>query len=542
MASRKMKALIALAAAPAFVRCSDMTSPPFNASTESRPNATSNLSNITSIITTQDSVTEMPATTDLPSATNTTYPPAFASATTCLSSWSSWNDAVGAYTSESYGTWSIVTPAATLTGHVYYTTPAPSTYSAPPCPFDYADICQSLQGYSIIASEPTTFVVPATTDFLSGLIPASVLVATPACAVGAPACSALLSAGLVLFYDGDVVDWRNCQMTPPGIGPVALTPTDFLVVPPTAAPTTTSSSSSSSPTSHPAKPTPSATALPQPTINYLIPAPALLATDPATTTTTTTTIAPSHLSPPSPSPQISTLTLIVAPASASPYTTRIALPPPPSTPLATVAGQTVVFDPARDAAAVFVGAFPIKAGGPAVAVGGTRVALRVGGALVVGGKTVAVAAVPTAEVVATVEGVAVWREGGKVVVGGVAVREGGGVVTVGGVGFGVGADGGSGGGEARDGDGGLVAQEENVYPGLVVVGGKTYSAAPGTAGPAVAVVGGHTLTGSVEYLNTVLHIGHEVLALKSQLKVFLAPLPHQVEAMKAEYVPQGFKC
>ncbi|GME25271.1 2-nitropropane dioxygenase [Neofusicoccum parvum] len=308
----------------------------------------------------------MPATTDLPSPTNTTYPPGFASAATCLSSWSSWNDAVTAYTSESYGTWSIVTPAATLTGHVYYTTPAPSTYSAPPCPFDYADICQSLQGYSIIGSEPTTFVVPATTDFSSGLIPASVLVTTPACTIGAPACSALLSAGLVLFYDGDVVDWRNCQMTPPGIGPVALTPTDFLVAPPTAAPTTTTSSS---PTSHPSKPTPSATALPQPTLNYLIPAPALLATNPATTTT----IAPSHLAPPS--PPISTLTLVVTPASANPYTTRIALPPPPpppppSTPLATVAGQTVVFDPARDAAAVFVGAFPIKAGGPAVADGG----------------------------------------------------------------------------------------------------------------------------------------------------------------------------
>ncbi|GME53753.1 2-nitropropane dioxygenase [Neofusicoccum parvum] len=310
----------------------------------------------------------MPATTDLPSPTNTTYPPGFASATTCLSSWSSWNDVVATYTSESYGTWSIVTPAATLTGHVYYTTPAPSAYSAPPCPFDDADICQSLSGYSIVGSSPTTFAVPATTDFFSGLIPASVLVATPACTIGAPACSALLSAGLVLFYDGDVVDWRNCQMTPPGIGPVALTPTDFLVAPTTAAPTTTTSSSPTS-QSHPAKPTPSATALPQPTLNYLIPAPALLATDPATATTTT--IAASHLAPPS--PPISTLTLVVTPASANPYTTRITLPPPPpppSTPLATVGGQTAVFDPARDAAAVFVGAFPIKAGGPAVADGG----------------------------------------------------------------------------------------------------------------------------------------------------------------------------
>lgn len=403
-------------------------------------------------------------------------PPSLASATTCLSSWSSWSSAVTAYTGPySSGTYSLVTPAVTLTGHLYYTTPAPATYKPPECTFADADICAVLaSGVQIIGSAPTTVVVPATTDVLEGDVPAEVLVPSPACSVGQAACSALASAGVVEgFWDGWVVDWRDCVMEPPGIGPVALTTTDFLVAPPTKAAVSTTTgrttgktttgggrSGSSSP-----RPTNTKAEVSSGGSGYLVSETELL---PGTATGKPEdgkggggVVAASQVNgittgaPPANAQGPHTIDLVISAPNnggAPPSSTRLTLPPPPSVitqtgpiPVATLAGQTIVFDPAKggapSAAVLYVGDFPIREGGPAVNVGGTPVRLLPGGLLLVGagGKsgsptttiTLPAAAATTDVPIATIAGMPVYADParpGAVIVGGETLAPGASVV------------------------------------------------------------------------------------------------------------------
>ncbi|KAK7733449.1 hypothetical protein SLS57_000464 [Botryosphaeria dothidea] len=350
--------------------------------------------------------TDVPSTTDDASST-TTYPPEISSATVCLSSWSSWEDIIATYPETSTGTWAVTTPPVTLSGYVYYTTPAPPYYTPPPACTLGVELCSSLSGYSIVGSSPTTFTISATTEIMSGVIPASQLVPTPSCSIGEATCSKLLDAGIVWFDDWASKDWRNCEMTPPGIGPVALTPTDFLLPPP---PTPTKANTAAPPTTKrrtSTLPQPTATGLESEPLGYLIPASALVpGEEPAPAAATAPPRAAATALP-----QSQTLTLVVsAPGDGRLSTTVLALalaPAPTPSAIATLAGQPVLFDPA---AGVRVGSFPIAAGAPAVNVGGTLVRVLPGGAaVVVGGQTVRLPGVATAAAVpvATVGGVVV---------------------------------------------------------------------------------------------------------------------------------------
>ncbi|KAK0650372.1 hypothetical protein DIS24_g6866 [Lasiodiplodia hormozganensis] len=474
MAYKRLRSLLALAAAPVSVYSLDVLSPPTNSS---EPAVSSLSSDISTSITSPDlppPTTSQPSTPsdDIPSSIETptiTLPPSLASATTCLSSWSSWSSAVTAYTGPySSGTYSLITPAVTLTGHLYYTTPAPSTYSPPEYTFADPSICAALasDGVQIIGSAPTTVVVPATTAVLEGDVPAEVLLPSPACSVGQAACSALASVGVVDgFWDGWVVDWRDCVMEPPGIGPVALTTTDFLVAPPTEVPATTTGRTTTggggrSGSSNSRRPTSTKTA--EGTGGYLVSETELL---PGMATGKPEdgkgggggVVAASQVVAATNAAQgPHTIDLIIsAPnnngaAAAPPSSTRLTLPPPPvitptdPIPVATLAGQTIVFDPAKASSAVlYVGDFPIREGGPAVNVGGTPVRLLPGGMLLVGGgaggksgsptTTIALpAAAATTDVpIATIAGMPVYADParpGAVIVGGEALAPGASVV------------------------------------------------------------------------------------------------------------------
>lgn len=409
----------------------------------------------------------------------TTLPPSLASATTCLSSWSSWSSAVTAYTGpHSSGTYSLITPAVTLTGHLYYTTPAPATYKPPPeCTFADADICAVLAsgGVQILGSAPTTVVVPATTAVLEGDVPAEVLVPSPACSVGQAACSALASAGAVDgFWDGWVVDWRDCEMEPPGIGPVALTTTDFLVAPPTEAATTMTTGRTTGKTTTTGGGRRGSSSSPRPTSTkaevssggsgYLVSETELL---PETATGKPEdgkggggVVAASQVNSITGAPPANaqgphyTIDLVISAPNnggAPPSSTRLTLPPivvaatrADPIPVATLAGQTIVYDPAQAPSAVYVGDFPIREGGPAVNVGGTPVRLLPGGLLLVGGGgggksgspttttiTLPAAAATTDAPIATIAGMPVHADParpGAVVVGGEALAPGASVV------------------------------------------------------------------------------------------------------------------
>ncbi|KAB2576801.1 hypothetical protein DBV05_g4635 [Lasiodiplodia theobromae] len=479
MANKRIRSLLALAAAPVSVYSLDVLSPPTNSS---EPAVSSLSSDISTSITSPDlppPTTSQPSTPsdDVPSSIETptiTLPPSLASATTCLSSWSSWSSAVTAYTGPySSGTYSLITPAVTLTGHLYYTTPAPATYKPPECTFADPDICAALaSGVQIIGSAPTTVVVPATTAVLEGDVPAEVLLPSPACSVGQAACSALASVGVVDgFWDGWVVDWRNCVMEPPGIGPVALTTTDFLVAPPTevvvgttrttgrtTGKTTTTGGGGRSGSSSSSGPRPTSTKTAEGTGGYLVSETELLpgmATgkpeDDGKGSGGGVVAASQVVDAQGPH----TIDLIIsAPnnngAAAPPSSTRLTLPPivvaatrTDPIPVATLAGQTIVFDPVKTPSAVYVGDFPIREGGPAVNVGGTPVRLLPGGLLLVGGDAGGKSGSPTTTItlpataattdapIATIAGVPVYADPAKpgaVVVGGNALAPGASVV------------------------------------------------------------------------------------------------------------------
>lgn len=382
----------------------------------------------------------------------------------------------------------------TLSGYVYYTTPAPPYYTPPPACTLGVELCSSLSGYSIVGSSPTTFTISATTEIMSGVIPASQLVPTPSCSIGEATCSKLLDAGIVWFDDWASKDWRNCEMTPPGIGPVALTPTDFLLPPP---PTPTKANTAAPPTTKrrtSTLPQPTATGLESEPLGYLIPASALV---PGEESAPAAATAPPRAAATA-LPQSQTLTLVVsAPGDGRLSTTVLALalaPAPTPSAIATLAGQPVLFDPA---AGVRVGSFPIAAGAPAVNVGGTLVRVLPGGAaVVVGGQTVRLPGVATAAAVpvATVGGVVVYADGtgeGGVAVGGKGL---GGAVVMDGLGFWVVGGKGARVEAVEQVEGG--GEGQGFYEGVVVVGGRTYTAAPATitAAASVVVVGGKTIS------------------------------------------------
>ncbi|KAF9636909.1 hypothetical protein BFW01_g7805 [Lasiodiplodia theobromae] len=412
-----MRSLLALAAAPVSVYSLDVLSPPTNSS---EPTVSSLSSDISTSITSPDlppPTTSQPSTPsdDIPppptetAATTTptiTLPPSLASATTCLSSWSSWSSAVTAYTGPySSGTYSLITPAVTLTGHLYYTTPAPATYKPPECTFADPDICAALAsgGVQIIGSAPTTVVVPATTAVLEGDVPAEVLLPSPACSVGQAACSALASVGVVDgFWDG--------TKTAEGTGGYLVSETELLPGMATGKPEDDGKGSGGGVVAA----SQVVDAQGPHTIDLIISAPNNNG------------------------------------AAAPPSSTRLTLPPiavaatrTDPIPLATLAGQTIVYDPAQAPSAVYVGDFPIREGGPAVNVGGTPVRLLPGGLLLVGGDAGGKSGSPTTTItlpataattdapIATIAGVPVYADPAKpgaVVVGGNALAPGASVV------------------------------------------------------------------------------------------------------------------